>query len=194
MHQLPILDITGAQGMAQRGQHEIGVRAHGGGPADDLVGERIPHAGQPQHPLPGHDPGQIGHPQPVRRTGGEVPVHQIRRDGVPRVLPGGTALPPLRRNAPCSPCSPMIRSTRLRPHRTPWRRSASHTRADPYVPANSCPVPGAAPLSRTEYLTGGRYQLWFQCATLTVADEVRRLLPGAGGVPGRSHRGPRMAT
>jgi subtilisin family serine protease len=32
-------------------------------------------------------------------------------------------------------------------------------------------VPGAAPLSRTEYLTGGRDQLWFQCATLTVADE-----------------------
>jgi hypothetical protein len=47
---------------------------------------------------------------------------------------------PRRRNAPCRPCSRMIRSTRLRPQRTPWRRSASHTRGEPYVPANSCAV------------------------------------------------------
>jgi subtilisin family serine protease len=31
-------------------------------------------------------------------------------------------------------------------------------------------VPGAAPLTRTEYLTGERDQSWFQCVTLTVAD------------------------
>jgi subtilisin family serine protease len=32
-------------------------------------------------------------------------------------------------------------------------------------------VPGAAPLTRTEFVTGERDQSWFQCVTLTVADE-----------------------
>jgi len=47
---------------------------------------------------------------------------------------------PLRRNAPRSPWLRMSRSIRLRPHRTPWRRRASHTRGEPYVPAYSCDV------------------------------------------------------
>ncbi|OLM08462.1 hypothetical protein Ae706Ps2_6706 [Pseudonocardia sp. Ae706_Ps2] len=38
---------------------------------------------------------------------------------------------PRRRWAPCRPCSRMIRSTRLRPTCTPWRRSSSQTRGDP---------------------------------------------------------------
>lgn len=33
------------------------------------------------------------------------------------------------------------------------------------------PVPGLAPVTRTEFLTGARDQSWFQCVTLTVAEE-----------------------
>lgn len=40
------------------------------------------------------------------------------------------AFQPLPRNAPCRPRCRMIRSTRLRPTLTPWRRSASHTRGE----------------------------------------------------------------
>lgn len=50
----------------------------GGGPARDLVGERIPHRGQPQYPLTGHDPGQVGRPLPVRLIGVELRVDRIR--------------------------------------------------------------------------------------------------------------------
>jgi hypothetical protein len=81
--------------MVKGGEDQVGVRPGRGGPADDLVGERIPHAGQPQHPLSCGDPGQVGNPQPVRRGGGEVPADQVSGGGVTRVLFRGATLPPL---------------------------------------------------------------------------------------------------
>lgn len=62
-------------------------------PADDSVGERVPRARQPQHALASEDAGQVRHPQPVRRTGLEVPPDQVRGRNTARVLPGGAALP-----------------------------------------------------------------------------------------------------
>jgi len=85
--------VAGAQRVVERGEHKRRGGARVGGPADDAVGERVAHAGQPQHPLAGDQPGQVGHPQPVRGLGPEVALDQVRRGGVPRVLPGRAVAP-----------------------------------------------------------------------------------------------------
>src|SRR5215207_5740548 len=66
-----------SESVAQRGEHQLGDAARVGGPADDAVGERVTHAGQPQHALAGDQPGQVGHPEPVRGRGAEVPLDQV---------------------------------------------------------------------------------------------------------------------
>jgi subtilisin family serine protease len=45
------------------------------------------------------------------------------------------------------------------------------TDLNPVSIASPQTVPGIAPLARTEFLTGARDQSWFQCVTLTIADE-----------------------
>lgn len=85
IHQLSIMDITGTQRMTQRGQHQVRIGAGCDSPADHLIGERIAGAGQPQHTLTSGDARQIGHPQPVRRGGGEVPLHEVGCGGMARV-------------------------------------------------------------------------------------------------------------
>jgi hypothetical protein len=85
--------VAGAQRVVERGENQRGRRARVGGPADDAIGERVTHAGQPQHALTADQAREIGDPEPIRCGGPEVPVDQVRCGGVGRVLPGGAALP-----------------------------------------------------------------------------------------------------
>ena len=93
MDQLPITDIARPDRVVERGERQVSVRAWAAAPADYLVGERISHAGQPQHTLPGGDAGQVGDPLAVGRGRGEVAVEQVRCRGLPRILLGGAILP-----------------------------------------------------------------------------------------------------
>jgi len=88
------VEAAAPDGVLQRAQHQVGVGPVGGLPAHDPPRERIPHAGQPQRPLPGGDPGDVGHPQPVRLACGELAVDQVRRRRRPWVL-AGRRPPPL---------------------------------------------------------------------------------------------------
>jgi hypothetical protein len=74
----------------QRAQHQLDIGPVAGLPADDPPRERIPDTGQPQRPLPGSDPRDVGHPQPVGRLRLEVAVHQVGRRRGLRVLAGRT--------------------------------------------------------------------------------------------------------
>ena len=97
MDQLPVAHVARPDRVVKRRDHQLGGRSWTAVPADDLVGERIAHAGQPQHPLAGEDPGQVGDPLAVRRDGGEVTAQQVRRRGVARVLLVEPPFQPLRR-------------------------------------------------------------------------------------------------
>ncbi|MQA16242.1 MAG: helix-turn-helix domain-containing protein [Pseudonocardiaceae bacterium] len=77
MDQLPGAHVAGAQRVVERGEHQRCRRARVGGPADDPVGERIPHAGQPQHALTGDQPGSGRPPEQVRGAGPEVALDHI---------------------------------------------------------------------------------------------------------------------
>ncbi len=68
------------------------------------------------------------------RFGADAVKSRSTRSGAAVYLGFCLVLPPfqpLRRNAPCRLLLRMIRSIRLRPHRTPWRRSSSQIRGDP---------------------------------------------------------------
>lgn len=71
-------DLAAGQGILQRGEDQVGVRAGGGFPGHDPAGERVADRGQPQRPLPGGDHGQVGDPQLVRPVRGEVAPDQVR--------------------------------------------------------------------------------------------------------------------
>ena len=75
------LDLAAGQGVLQRGQDQVGVRAGGGLPGHHPAGERVPDRRQPQRPLAGRDHREVGDPQPVRRGRGEVALDQVRGEG-----------------------------------------------------------------------------------------------------------------
>jgi hypothetical protein len=94
--QLPGPHVAGAQRVVERGEHQRrgGARV-GGQPTIRLANAPASpaHAGQPQHALTGDQPGQVGHPEPVRRGGPEVALDQVRRGDVLRVLPRRAVFP-----------------------------------------------------------------------------------------------------
>jgi hypothetical protein len=52
----------------------------GDGPAHDLPGERVEDRGAVDLPGPGGVLGDVGAPQQVRSSGGELPLHQVLVD------------------------------------------------------------------------------------------------------------------
>src|SRR5207248_1976089 len=65
------------QSHVDRVEDQIGFLGHARPPADDLAGEHIDREGDVDGTRPGSDIGEIRHPQPVRRTGSELSVHQV---------------------------------------------------------------------------------------------------------------------
>jgi hypothetical protein len=76
-------------------EDQVGVAAIGAAPADDAVREGVRHGGEPEHALAGWDADRVGHPQPIRGGGGEVPVDPVRRRRGRLILPGASCSPVL---------------------------------------------------------------------------------------------------
>ena len=52
--------------LLQGAEHEVGVHAAAGGPADDAAGEQVHDEGGVAEPRPGRHVGEVDHPAPVR--------------------------------------------------------------------------------------------------------------------------------
>ena len=70
-------------------QHQIGLFRHARPPADDFPGEHVDRERHVHGAGPGGDVGEVGHPQPVRRTRRELPFHQVRGPDTVLVLDRG---------------------------------------------------------------------------------------------------------
>ena len=99
----------GPEGLLEGIEDQRGGHRGGGAPAQDPAGVRVDDERDVDHPGPGRDVGEVGHPEPVRGGRAELPSHQVsgpRRGRVRTVV--RTLLP---RRAPCRPSSRISRST-----------------------------------------------------------------------------------
>src|SRR5882762_2184654 len=80
-----MVNQTGARPLCRNGhrygrQWQFGAQMIRHRPADDLAAVEVQDGGQIEPALIGLDVGDVGEPDPVRRSGGEVAVEQVRGD------------------------------------------------------------------------------------------------------------------
>jgi hypothetical protein len=91
---------AGEKRMLKGVQDQVGGHRPGGPPADDPAAVGVDHEGHVDEPAPGHDVGEVGHPQSVRRRRVEAPVDQIRMAHMGVVSHGGLVLGAVSRTFP----------------------------------------------------------------------------------------------
>ncbi len=64
---------AGPHGLLERVEHQAGLHAGGGAPAEDAPGVGVEHEGDVDHPGPGRHVGEVGYPGAVRRGRVESP-------------------------------------------------------------------------------------------------------------------------
>ena len=106
-------------------EHELGAQVRRHGPADHAATPRIEDDGQIEEAGPRGNAGDIGHPEPIRPSGGEVAADQIGC----RAAAGSRHVVwwCFRRLTPCTLVTCIRRATRLRPICTPSAASSACT-------------------------------------------------------------------
>ena len=146
--------------LLQGAEHEVGVHAAAGGPADDAAGEQVHDEGGVAEPRPGRHVGEVDHPAPVRAGGGGS-RGAAGRAGTRFPAAGLVVRTVLPGPAPVRPSARMRRSTVHRATRGPSRRALSSRQVflDPSVALNGSTlrarILSSRAASETERADGG---------------------------------------